>query len=50
MMGDSEDLLGSIGGLVIVKKYPLIRFKRQILFSFTDLLGKISIYIFSILQ
>lgn len=38
-MGNSEDLLGGLGGLVIVKKYPLIRFKRQILFTFTDLLS-----------
>ncbi|XP_058449237.1 uncharacterized protein LOC131429203 [Malaya genurostris] len=37
----TRKLLGSNGGLVIMKRYPLIRFSRQVLFSFTDLLVSI---------
>ncbi|KAG4065923.1 hypothetical protein HA402_008919 [Bradysia odoriphaga] len=34
----TTDLLGTIGGLMIVKQYPMIRYKRKILFSFEDLI------------
>ncbi|KAL9706710.1 hypothetical protein quinque_010228 [Culex quinquefasciatus] len=37
----TRKLLGSNGGLVIMKRYPLIRFNRQVLFTFTDLLVSI---------
>nr|XP_029715164.1 uncharacterized protein LOC109418499 [Aedes albopictus] len=37
----TRKLLGSNGGLVLMKKYPLIRFSRQVLFTFTDLLVSI---------
>ncbi|XP_058816413.1 sodium channel protein Nach [Topomyia yanbarensis] len=37
----TRKLLGSNGGLVIMKRYPLIRFSRQVLFTFTDLLVSI---------
>ncbi|CAO1394018.1 unnamed protein product [Diamesa hyperborea] len=33
----TKQLLGSIGGLIIMKKYPLIRFQREVLFTLTDL-------------
>lgn len=36
----STDLLGTIGGLAIVNQYPLIRYKRKILFSLNDLFGE----------
>lgn len=35
----TTDLLGTIGGLMLVKQYPMIRYKRKILFSFEDLIG-----------
>lgn len=34
----ASDIIGSLGGLVITKKYPQIRYYRQQLFTFTDLL------------
>lgn len=37
----TKQLLGSIGGLIIMKKYPLIRFQREVLFTLTDLFGKL---------
>ncbi|XP_062551534.1 sodium channel protein Nach [Armigeres subalbatus] len=37
----TRKLLGSNGGLVLMKRYPLIRFSRQVLFTFTDLLVSI---------
>lgn len=33
-------LLGSIGGLMIMKKYPLIRFQREVIFTLTDFFGE----------
>jgi hypothetical protein len=36
----TKALLGSIGGLVIMKKYPLIRFQRELIFTLTDFFGK----------
>lgn len=36
----TKQLLGSIGGLLIMKKYPLVRFKREVLFTLTDLFGE----------
>jgi hypothetical protein len=35
----TKTLLGSIGGLVIMKKYPLIRFQREVIFTLTDFFG-----------
>lgn len=35
----TKQLLGSIGGLVIMKKYPLIRFQREVIFTLTDFFG-----------
>lgn len=35
----TKALLGSIGGLVIMKKYPLIRFQREVIFTLTDFFG-----------
>lgn len=35
----TNDLLGSIGGFMLVKRYPLLRYKRKILFTFEDLMG-----------
>lgn len=40
----TTDLLGSIGAIVILRRYPVIRYKRKILFSFVDLLGNCKIY------
>ncbi|XP_055542794.1 uncharacterized protein LOC129728381 [Wyeomyia smithii] len=37
----TRKLLGSNGGLVMMKRFPLIRFSRQVLFTFTDLLVSI---------
>lgn len=37
----TRQLLGSIGGLVIMKKYPLIRFQREVIFTLTDFFGKV---------
>lgn len=37
---DTNELLGTIGGILIVREYPLVRYKRKILFSLTDLFGK----------
>lgn len=37
----TKQLLGSIGGLVIMKKYPLIRFQRGVIFTLADLFGKL---------
>lgn len=37
----TDSLLGSIGGLVIMKKYPLIRFQREVIFTLTDFFGEI---------
>lgn len=34
----ATDIIGSLGGIVIAKKYPQIRYFRQQLFTFTDLL------------
>lgn len=39
----TKSLLGSIGGLVIMKKYPLIRFQREIIFTLTDFFGEINL-------
>lgn len=36
----TKALLGSVGGLVIMKKYPLIRFEREVIFTLTDFFGK----------
>lgn len=35
----TKQLLGSIGGLMIMKKYPLIRFQREVIFTLTDFFG-----------
>lgn len=35
----TTDLLGTIGAIIIVKQYPLKRYKRKILFSIVDLFG-----------
>lgn len=37
---DSGELLGTIGGIVVIREYPLVRYRRKILFSLTDLFGK----------
>lgn len=47
----SEELVSSFGASVVFKRYPINRFKRQILFTMTDLLGRenpyyIRIYIY----
>jgi hypothetical protein len=43
----TKTLLGSIGGLVIMKKYPLIRFQREIIFTLTDFFGESFITVIS---
>lgn len=40
VLKQTQKLIGSIGGLIVVKRYPLVRFSRQLLFTFTDLLGE----------
>lgn len=40
ILEDTSELLGTIGGIVIIREYPLVRYKRKILFSLTDLFGK----------
>lgn len=37
---DTTELLGTIGALITVRQYPVIRYKRKILFSLTDLFGE----------
>uniref|UniRef100_A0A336KHS0 CSON009699 protein n=1 Tax=Culicoides sonorensis TaxID=179676 RepID=A0A336KHS0_CULSO len=37
-LSGASDIVGSLGGLVITKKYPQVRYYRQQLFTFTDLL------------
>lgn len=37
---DTNELLGTIGGIVIVREYPLVRYKRKILFTLTDFFGE----------
>lgn len=37
---DTNSLLGTISAIALVKEYPLVRFKRRILFSLTDFFGK----------
>lgn len=44
----TTDLLGSIGGFMLVKQYPLIRYKRKVLFTFEDLLGILRQYAFGL--
>lgn len=41
----TKALLGSIGGLVIMKKYPLIRFEREVIFTLTDFFGNLNFLI-----
>lgn len=41
VLSGSTDLLGTIGGLATVNQYPLIRYKRKILFSLNDLFGEL---------
>ncbi|XP_058056476.1 sodium channel protein Nach [Anopheles bellator] len=41
VLKETQKLIGSIGGLVVMKRYPLVRFSRQLLFTFTDLLVSI---------
>lgn len=36
---NQEDLLGSSGGIVTYHNYPMIRYRRKIMFSLEDLLG-----------
>lgn len=36
----TTDLIGTIGAIILFHRYPLIRYKRKILFSFVDFLGK----------
>lgn len=43
---DTNELLGTIGGIAVVKEYPLVRYKRRILFSITDFFGKINLRFF----
>lgn len=38
-LSDTKDLLGTIGGILLVKEYPVLRYKRKILFSLTDFWG-----------
>lgn len=40
VLANNEDLLGSTGGIVNYKTYPMIRYRRRIMFSVEDLLGK----------
>lgn len=42
---DTNELLGTIGAIAYMRDYPLVRYKRKILFSLTDLFGKIYIYV-----
>lgn len=41
VLKDTSELLGSVGGIVIIRDYPLVRYKRKILFSHTDLFGEL---------
>lgn len=41
VLEDTSELLGTIGGIVIIREYPLVRYKRKIIFTLTDLFGKI---------
>lgn len=41
VLAGSTDLLGTIGALAIVNQYPLIRYKRKVLFSLNDLFGEL---------
>lgn len=41
VLANNEDLLGSTGGIVNYKTYPMIRYRRRIMFSIEDLLGNI---------
>lgn len=43
VMYDQNELLGTNGGILTMKDYPVVRYKRKILFSFTDLLGSLQI-------
>lgn len=40
-LAKTAELLGSNGGIVLVREYPMLRYKRKILFSLTDLYGKL---------
>lgn len=37
-----EDLSGSLGIMIMMAAYPTVRFKRQLMFTFSNLLGKIT--------
>lgn len=37
----TKELLGSIGGLMVMRKYPLIRFQREVIFTLTDFFGEL---------
>ena len=39
-MEDTNELLGSNGAIVKYRVYPLLRYKRKIIFSLTDFWGK----------
>lgn len=39
VLANNEDLLGSTGGIVNYKTYPMIRYRRRIMFSVEDLMG-----------
>lgn len=36
---DTKTLIGSIGGLIVMKKYPLVRYQREVIFTLTDFFG-----------
>lgn len=40
VLKDSKELIGSIGGLVMMRKFPLIRYHRDTVFTLRDFCGK----------
>lgn len=39
VLANTDDLLGASGGIIQYQNYPMIRYKRKVLFSLEDLLG-----------
>lgn len=39
VLANTDDLLGSSGGIIQYQNYPMIRYKRKVMFSWEDLLG-----------
>lgn len=40
VLTNTGDLLGSCGGIIKYDNYPMIRYRRKVMFSMEDLLGK----------